>query len=120
MDVVVSRFVTCDSISRTVPFTLRRVRRHWRWPPHRLGIYIEFQRHDEGAEFSWCLRIWRGTVLIDSTVSELELPGTRFIEYTQETRLQDASPKTYRLEVVIDGVSAASTVIDFGAQEAAP
>ena len=118
MAVTVTRFVVCEHATRTAPHTLRRVRRSWKEPPSSFGIYIEFQRQNEQREFAWRIRIWRGNRPLGETVEELELGGRKFVECVNNVALQSAEPKTYRLEVLIDGVPQASTMIDFGDTEA--
>ncbi|MCB9932479.1 MAG: hypothetical protein H6841_03565 [Planctomycetes bacterium] len=118
--ITVSRLVTCEKVGARRPHSLWRVRRAWRSPPEQLGIYVEFHRPDETQEFDWFLRIWRGSNVVVDTEVEMELGAGRFVESTYNFSLLQAEAKTYRIEVVLDGVPVASTVIDFGDPEALP
>lgn len=118
--ITVSRLVTCDKLTLARPHTLRRVRRVWRSPPVNLGIYIEFTRARGDQEFDWVLRVWRGRSLVLESVPELELPGSRYVEVGLNLALDMFEAKTYRLELLIDGAPALSTMIDCGSMEALP
>lgn len=118
--ITVSRLVTCERVGAKGPHTLWRVRRAWRSPPERLGVYVEFHRPNEAQDFDWFLRIWRGSNLVVETEVELEIGVGRFVESTNNFGLLQAEAKTYRIEVVLNGVPIASTVIDFGDPEALP
>lgn len=118
--ILITRLVTCSEVTAEPPHTLVHVRRNWRNPPPSFAVFIEFFRQDEQTAFAWSIRILRGSTLIAETASELELPGGRFVEAAFDVSLQEAAAKTYTVEVLVDGVAEASTLLDFGSPEALP
>lgn len=114
MPITLTRFVTCDRFSREAPYTLFRVRRFWARPPRAFGIYLEFFRVRPAETFTFQLRLWRGTILVDYIGEELVLAGERYEEFAVEFEPVSIAAKTHSLELLVNGVPVERTSLDFG------
>lgn len=113
------RVVACVAAEETVgdwPVSLLGVRFRWQAPPLKLAVWVRISNLPEGP-FGLRLQVSRGRTLVFSSVEELILPGADFTEKVFTLGGRNLRPKTYRVDVLLDGRVAHKMVLDFGAPE---
>jgi hypothetical protein len=112
--------IVCESASELPPYTLVGVRKRWASPPNEICVYLEVFNFT-GDPYEATARIRRRSVEVASFESELVLMTRRDRdEIILALPLDDFEPKSYSIDVLLDGVVADTIWVDFGHTKAAP
>jgi hypothetical protein len=113
------RVVACavaEDVQGDWPVSLLRVRFRWHEPPARFAIWLRVANLPE-SDFGLRVQVSRGRKLVFSSVEELILPGTDFVERVFVLARRNLRPKTYRVDVLLNGLVAHKLILDLGAPE---
>ncbi|MCZ7606433.1 MAG: hypothetical protein M5U25_10235 [Planctomycetota bacterium] len=111
--------VVCESASEAAPYTLIRVRKRWRTPPAELCVYLEVL-NATGEPYDVAAQIRRKSTIVAAFETELVLMSKRDLDEVILTLpLEGLEPRTYGINLLLNGVVADTLWVDFGHPEAA-